>query len=101
MHLQSCHIAGLWQHDGTALPFRLMCRWGVALPRDEPRPTFDCRDCDEYKRWKASQEAGASGAEGAVADLTLKDKAGGEIEKQLPGGKVKKKAKPQVRLKHD
>ncbi len=56
------------------------------------------RDCDEYKRWKAAQEGGASGAEGAVADLTLKDKDGNEIEKQLPGGKVKKKSKPQVRL---
>ena len=55
-----------------------------------------CRDCDEYKRWKASQDAAASGVEGAVADLTLKDKDGAEIEKQLPGGKVKKKAKPQV-----
>ena len=54
------------------------------------------RDCDEYKRWKASQDAAASGVEGAVADLTLKDKDGAEIEKQLPGGKVKKKAKPQV-----
>ena len=54
------------------------------------------RDSDEYKRWKASQEASASGLEGAAADLTLKDKKGNEIEKQLPGGKVKKKTKPQV-----
>lgn len=31
-----------------------------------------------------------------MADLTLKDKNGDEIEKVLPGGKVKKKTKPQV-----
>ncbi len=49
-------------------------------------------DCMEYKRWKASQE----GPE-ALEKLTLRDKDGNEIEKQLPGGKVKKKQKPQVR----
>jgi translation initiation factor 1 (eIF-1/SUI1) len=50
-------------------------------------------DCAEFKRWKAAQD----GPE-ALAALTLKDKAGNEIEKQLPGGKVKTKAKPQVVL---
>jgi len=44
-------------------------------------------------RWKA---AGA-GAEGGVAELKLTSK-GEEIEKQLPGGKVKKKARPEVVL---
>lgn len=33
-----------------------------------------------------------------MADLTLKDKTGAEIEKRLPGGKVKKKAKAEVVL---
>lgn len=37
-------------------------------------------DCIEYKRWKAAQE----GPE-ALEKLTLKDKDGNEIEKQLPG----------------
>lgn len=51
------------------------------------------KDSEEYKRWKAAQE----GPE-ALAALTLKDKDGNEIEKQLPGGKVKKKQKAQVVL---
>jgi hypothetical protein len=46
-------------------------------------------------RWKAAEEAGTAGA---VADLSLKDKAGNVIEKRLPGGKVKKKAKNEVIL---
>ena len=46
-------------------------------------------------RWKASQQ---TGAEGALSDLTLKDKHGEVIEKQLPGGKVKKKAKNEIIL---
>lgn len=50
-------------------------------------------DSLEYKRWKASQE----GPE-ALEKLTLKDKEGNEIEKKLPGGKTKKKQKPQVVL---
>lgn len=53
------------------------------LPQDSP----------EYKKWKASQE----GPE-ALEKLTLKDKEGNEIEKKLPGGKVKKKQKPQIVL---
>ena len=48
-----------------------------------------------WHRWKASQQAGA---EGALSDLTLKDKHGEVIEKQLPGGKVKKKAKNEIIL---
>ena len=51
-----------------------------------------CRDSEEYKRWKAFQEAEASGdaagAEAALTELKLRDKDGNEIEKQLPGGKV-------------
>eukprot|EP00878_Enallax_costatus_P001516 GHUV01001667.1.p1 GENE.GHUV01001667.1~~GHUV01001667.1.p1 ORF type:complete len:212 (+),score=42.79 GHUV01001667.1:114-749(+) len=50
-------------------------------------------DTAEHKRWKAAQ----AGPE-ALAALTLKDKDGNEIEKQLPGGKVKKKQKAQVVL---
>jgi len=50
-------------------------------------------DCAEYKRWKAAKD----GPE-ALAALTLKDKEGNEIEKQLPGGKVQKKQKPQIVL---
>ncbi|CAK0785357.1 hypothetical protein CVIRNUC_008564 [Coccomyxa viridis] len=53
------------------------------------------KDSEEYKRWKASQQAGA---EGGLSDLTLKDKHGQVIEKQLPGGKVKKKAKNEIIL---
>ncbi|GAX83379.1 hypothetical protein CEUSTIGMA_g10804.t1 [Chlamydomonas eustigma] len=49
------------------------------------------KESDEYKKWKASQE----GPEG-LEKLTLRDKDGNEVEKKLPGGKVKKKAKPQI-----
>lgn len=42
--------------------------------------------------------ARSDGGEGALADLTLKDKTGEEIEKRLPGGKVKKKQKAEVVL---
>ncbi|EFJ47123.1 hypothetical protein VOLCADRAFT_105191 [Volvox carteri f. nagariensis] len=49
-------------------------------------------DCPEYKKWKSAQEGGES-----LEKLTLKDKAGADVEK-LPGGKVKKKTKPQVVL---
>ena len=59
----------------------------------------DClpKDSDEYKKWTASQE----GTEG-LEKLTLTDKDGKEVEveKKLPGGKVKKKAKLQVRGMH-
>jgi translation initiation factor 1 (eIF-1/SUI1) len=50
-------------------------------------------DTAEYKKWKAAQD----GPE-ALAALTLKDKEGNEIEKKLPGGKVKKKQKAQIVL---
>lgn len=53
------------------------------------------KDCDEYKRWKASK-SGESGVAEVVEALTLRDKDGNEIEKQLPGGKKKVKTKPQV-----
>ena len=50
------------------------------------------RECEEYKRWKTISAAEASGdtaaAEGALAELKLRDKDGNEIEKRLPGGKV-------------
>mmetsp|Transcript_16966 Transcript_16966/g.29009 ORF Transcript_16966/g.29009 Transcript_16966/m.29009 type:complete len:199 (+) Transcript_16966:139-735(+) len=48
-------------------------------------------DSLEFKRWKASQ----AGPE-ALEKLTLRDKEGNEIEKKLPGGKMKKKAKAQI-----
>jgi density-regulated protein len=48
-------------------------------------------DSVEWKKWKAAQE----GPE-ALEKLTLKDAQGNEIEKQLPGGKVKKKQKAHV-----
>ena len=41
------------------------------------------------------------GATEATAALTLKDKNGNEIEKQLPGGKKKVKTKPQARASPD
>lgn len=53
------------------------------------------KDCEEYKRWVAAKE---SGVEGEAASLSLKDKEAEDIEKRLPGGKVKKKAKPEVIL---
>eukprot|EP00955_Chlamydomonas_euryale_P088947 364426-Chlamydomonas_euryale.AAC.13 len=51
------------------------------------------KDSEEYKRWKAAQE----GPE-ALEKLKLKDEEGNEIEKKLPGGKVKTKSKPMVVL---
>jgi len=57
----------------------------------------DClpKDSDEYKKWKAAQEGQAIEA---VEKVSLTDKEGNvtEVEKKLPGGKVKKKAKPQA-----
>ena len=47
-------------------------------------------------RWKAARDGATP--ESGIADLKLKDKAGDEIEKRLPGGKVKKKAKAEVVL---
>ena len=69
------------------------------------------KDSEEYKRWKAAQAGG--GPEGAIAALSLADGGGGAsaaapeaaaaasaegTEKKLPGGKTKKKNKPQVVL---
>ena len=51
--------------------------------------------CEWFGRWKAGAEGG--GVEGAVAELKLTNK-GEEIEKQLPGGKKKLKARPEVVL---
>lgn len=48
-------------------------------------------DSAEYKKWKA-----AEGGPEAMEKLKLKDKDGNEIEKKLPGGKVKAKSKPAV-----
>lgn len=57
-------------------------------------------DCAEWKKWKAALE---SGLEGAMAELEVKEKTqdGEEIEKKLPGGKVKKKAKPEIVLERN
>eukprot|EP00983_Pelagomonas_calceolata_P000462 15710-Pelagomonas_calceolata.AAC.1 len=52
-------------------------------------------DSAESRKLKAQEE----GPE-ALEKLTLKDKDGNEIEKQLPGGKVKKKQKPQGHIAH-
>ncbi|KXZ53698.1 hypothetical protein GPECTOR_6g615 [Gonium pectorale] len=48
-------------------------------------------DCPEYKKWKSAQEAVTQ--EG-VEKLAIKEKQPEEVK--LPGGKVKKKTKPQV-----
>lgn len=48
-------------------------------------------DCYEYKLLKASEE----GPE-ALEKLTLRDEEGNEIEKHLPGGKVKTKKKQEI-----
>lgn len=48
-------------------------------------------DSQEFKKWKASQE----GPEG-LEKLKITDSKGVEIEKKLPGGKVKKKQKPAI-----
>ncbi|PNH09343.1 Density-regulated, partial [Tetrabaena socialis] len=50
------------------------------LPQESP----------EYKKWKIAQEGGE-----VIEKLTLKEKVGAEVEK-LPGGKSKKKSKPQI-----
>lgn len=61
-----------------------------AVPRSEYNAYLPA-DSAESRKLKAQEE----GPE-ALEKLTLKDKHGNEIEKQLPGGKVKKKQKPQV-----
>ncbi|KAL0030070.1 hypothetical protein WJX79_004923 [Trebouxia sp. C0005] len=83
----------------------LLCyRWNrrQKLKRAESVPAefneFLPKDCDEYKKWKASQE---SGVEGQVADLKVSEAPGQQIEKKLPGGKVKKKSKPEVVLERN
>ena len=65
---------------------------GVPAEYNEYLPS----DSLEYKKWKAAQEGPES-----MAKLTLKDKQGNEIEKQLPGGKVKKKQKPSIVLERN
>ena len=47
----------------------------------------------ESRRWTAAKE---SGLDDQVASLSVKEK--DEVEKRLPGGKVKKKAKNEVIL---
>ncbi len=60
------------------------------LPQDSP----------EYKKWKAAKD---SGVEGDMAGLSVSEKtaSGEEIEKKLPGGKVKKKAKQEIVLERN
>ena len=48
-----------------------------------------------FCRWKTAQEGAA---EGALSKLSLTEGPDNEIEKRLPGGKVKKKVKPEVVL---
>ncbi|KAK9829014.1 hypothetical protein WJX72_003411 [[Myrmecia] bisecta] len=52
------------------------------------------KDCDEYKKWKAAE---GGDLDAKLAEVKL-DKNGKEIEKQLPGGKKKLKAKPEIVL---
>ena len=58
------------------------------------------QDCPEYKKWKAAVDAGVEG-DMAGLSVTEKTKDGEEIEKKLPGGKVKKKGKPEVVLERN
>ncbi|KAK9813967.1 hypothetical protein WJX73_007219 [Symbiochloris irregularis] len=53
------------------------------------------KDCEEYKKWVAAKEAGL---EGEAGNLSLADKEADDVEKRLPGGKVKKKTKPEIVL---
>lgn len=66
------------------------------------------KDSEEYKRWKASQEAGVSGQ---LEGLALGDGGDGaapppppkpvEVIKELPGGKKKRQTKPEVVLERN
>jgi density-regulated protein DRP1 len=60
---------------------------GVPAEYNEHLP----QDSAEYKRWKAALD----GPEG-LEKLKITDASGQEIEKKLPGGKVKKKQKPAI-----
>eukprot|EP01026_Neomeris_dumetosa_P068655 TRINITY_DN67346_c0_g1_i4.p2 TRINITY_DN67346_c0_g1~~TRINITY_DN67346_c0_g1_i4.p2 ORF type:complete len:192 (-),score=39.16 TRINITY_DN67346_c0_g1_i4:207-782(-) len=53
------------------------------------------KDSIEYKKWKALQEGGQELTDN-LKDMSVKDKEDGEVEKKLPGGKVKKKAKQEI-----
>eukprot|EP01024_Parvocaulis_polyphysoides_P059030 TRINITY_DN6373_c1_g1_i1.p2 TRINITY_DN6373_c1_g1~~TRINITY_DN6373_c1_g1_i1.p2 ORF type:complete len:226 (+),score=42.95 TRINITY_DN6373_c1_g1_i1:525-1202(+) len=57
------------------------------------------KDSVEYKNWKAFKEGGGEITE-SMQDMKLNDKKGedGDIEKKLPGGKTKKKAKQEIIL---
>jgi density-regulated protein len=54
-------------------------------------------NCDEYRRWKASQEASTSEIEDPLSrQLKLQEGGTAQIEKRLPGGKVRMKQKPEI-----
>ena len=79
MHMHEClHACSAFLTPPT---HKLCSEYNAYLPSDSA----------ESRKLKAQEE----GPE-ALEKLTLKDKHGNEIEKQLPGGKVKKKQKPQV-----
>eukprot|EP00887_Chlorella_sp_A99_P003446 scaffold7.g3446.t1 len=75
-----------------------VCLAGVPSEFNEFLP----KDSEEYKRWKASQEAGVSGQ---LEGLALGDGGDGaapppppkpvEVIKELPGGKKKRQTKPE------
>lgn len=82
----------------------------VPPPRPGVPPEFNeflPKDGDEYRRWRVNQEAGASGALealtlGASGTPTAAEAATvAEQLKQLPGGKKKKKSKPEVVLERN
>lgn len=57
------------------------------------------KDSEEYKKWKALKDSGA--LDGQLGDLSLKPNEAAEAPKMLPGGKVKKKSKPEIVLERN
>mmetsp|Transcript_26696 Transcript_26696/g.69211 ORF Transcript_26696/g.69211 Transcript_26696/m.69211 type:complete len:191 (+) Transcript_26696:133-705(+) len=87
------------EEGGGAVPEPLVVSYcpvtGVPAEFNEYLPS----DCAEHKKWAAAVAAG--GTEGGMAGLSLADgppppAAGEAVEKKLPGGKTKKKAKAEV-----
>lgn len=60
------------------------------------------KDCEEHKKWKAAQAAQAAAEqETPTAELQNLKLPAEQIEKKLPGGKVKKKSRPEVVLERN
>ncbi|KAK9836077.1 hypothetical protein WJX84_000504 [Apatococcus fuscideae] len=83
-------------HQAAGIPLKVTYDpiTGVPAEFNEYLP----KDCDEHKKWKAAQAAAAEAPAAELQNLKLPAE---NIEKKLPGGKVKKKSRPEVILERN